>query len=152
MKIAINICFGGFGLSPLAMQEYAKRKGKECYFFRTDYSDKTMKSVPCTLEEAQGQSFVSVYTVPNPEDYRLNERDEDGLFAGANQRAREIHIYDGDIPRDDPDLVAVVEQLGKKANGTHAELKVVEIPDGVEWEIQEYDGSEHVAEVHRTWC
>jgi hypothetical protein len=28
---------------------------------------------------------------------------------------------------------------------------VVEIPDGVEWEIAEYDGLEWVAEKHRTW-
>ena len=27
MKIAYNACFGGFGLSPLAETEYAKRKG-----------------------------------------------------------------------------------------------------------------------------
>lgn len=56
-----------------------------------------------------------------------------------------------DIPRDDYDLVTIVEQLGKKANGEYAILKVVEIPADVEWEIAEYDGAEHVAEVHRTW-
>jgi hypothetical protein len=32
-----------------------------------------------------------------------------------------------------------------------AELKVVESPDDVEWEIEEYDGIEWIAEVHRTW-
>lgn len=56
-----------------------------------------------------------------------------------------------EIGRDDPDLVAVVELLGEKANGHAAELKVVSIPDGVEWFIHEYDGIEHVAEKHRTW-
>jgi len=30
-------------------------------------------------------------------------------------------------------------------------LKIVDIPDGVEWEIEEYDGMEWVAEKHRTW-
>jgi hypothetical protein len=44
-----------------------------------------------------------------------------------------------------------VESLGALANGYCAELKVVEIPDGVEWSIHEYDGSEWVAEAHRTW-
>jgi hypothetical protein len=29
---------------------------------------------------------------------------------------------------------------------------VVEIPDGIEWSIQEYDGLEWVAEKHRTWA
>lgn len=53
--------------------------------------------------------------------------------------------------RADPDLVAAVEQLGEQANGSSAKLKVVEIPDGIEWEIDEYDGREQVAEKHRTW-
>jgi hypothetical protein len=30
-------------------------------------------------------------------------------------------------------------------------LRIVEIPDGVEWHISEYDGIEHIAENHRTW-
>lgn len=58
---------------------------------------------------------------------------------------------DGDIDRDDPVLVQVVEEMGGKANGRYADLKVVEIPDDVQWTIDEYDGSEWVAEVHRTW-
>jgi len=41
--------------------------------------------------------------------------------------------------------------LGKKANGGYAELKVVEIPDDVDWEITEYDGLEQVEEKHRVW-
>jgi len=53
--------------------------------------------------------------------------------------------------RDDPFLVAAVEALGEKASGDLAALKVVEIPDGVEWEIEEYDGNEHIAEKHRCW-
>ena len=32
-----------------------------------------------------------------------------------------------------------------------AELEIVEIPDGVAWQIAEYDGFEHVAGKHRTW-
>lgn len=49
-------------------------------------------------------------------------------------------------------LVTVVEELGEKAWGESARLKVVEIPDDVEWEIAEYDGIEWIAEKHRTWC
>ena len=49
-----------------------------------------------------------------------------------------------------PALVKCVEALGDEASGPFAELKVVEIPDGVEWEIFEYDGLELVAEKHRT--
>jgi hypothetical protein len=58
---------------------------------------------------------------------------------------------DRDIPRNDKDLVEIVESLGNLANGFCASLRIVEIPDGVEWHISEYDGIEHVAENHRTW-
>lgn len=56
-----------------------------------------------------------------------------------------------EIERNDPHLVSVVKELGSEADGSFAELKVVEVPDGVKWTIEEYDGSEWVAEVHRTW-
>jgi len=55
------------------------------------------------------------------------------------------------IERDDPLLVQVLEQLGSKADGRYAKLKVVEVPDGVCWTLEEYDGLEWVAETHRTW-
>jgi hypothetical protein len=61
------------------------------------------------------------------------------------------YFSEREIARDDPDLVAVVRELGAKANSRFADLRVVEVPDDVEWEIAEYDGSEHVAEKHRTW-
>ena len=59
-----------------------------------------------------------------------------------------------DQPRDAPELVRVVEELhALRVNpGTHVcRLKIVEIPDGVEWEIDDYDGVETIHEVHRTW-
>lgn len=57
-----------------------------------------------------------------------------------------------DLERTDPKLVECVEFLGSAvASDGCAKLKVVEVPDGVEWQIEEYDGMEHVAEVHRTW-
>jgi hypothetical protein len=55
------------------------------------------------------------------------------------------------IPRDDLILVEIVESMGEKSFGSFAELKIVEIPDDVEWQIDEYDGAEWVAEKHRTW-
>jgi hypothetical protein len=56
-----------------------------------------------------------------------------------------------DIPRDHPLLVEIVEQDSEAASGAFARLRVVEIPDDVEWQIEEYDGYEHIAEKHRTW-
>lgn len=89
MKIVINSCFGGFGLS------------KEAY------------------------DFLGI-----PWDY---------------------YGHGSELERNDPKLIECVEKLGEKANGRHAELKVVEIPDDVKWYIHDYDGSEAVYEQHRSW-
>lgn len=56
-----------------------------------------------------------------------------------------------DIDRSDPVLVLVVEELGSEASAAWADLKIVEIPDDVDWIIQDYDGKEWIAEKHRTW-
>ena len=61
------------------------------------------------------------------------------------------YFLEHDLERDDPHLVSVVEELGSKANGKYASLKIVEIPDDVEFDVPEYDGMEWVAEKHRTW-
>lgn len=60
-------------------------------------------------------------------------------------------FYSRDIPRDDSALVQVVEELGIESNGECARLKIVEVPDDVNWYIEDYDGLEWVAERHRTW-
>lgn len=53
--------------------------------------------------------------------------------------------------RTNPKLIEVVEKLGDAASGNCARLRVVEIPDGIDWEIDDYDGSETVREKHRSW-
>jgi len=53
--------------------------------------------------------------------------------------------------RSDPRLIEVIEKLGGMASSLLAKLQVVEIPDGVDWTISEYDGWETVEEKHRSW-
>ena len=89
MKIVINRCYGGFGLSDVALTRYKNESGND--------------------------------------------------------------ISQWSIPRNDAILVTIVEELGEDSWGYCAELKVVEIPDGIEWEIGEYDGIEWIAEAHRKW-
>jgi hypothetical protein len=50
--------------------------------------------------------------------------------------------------RNDPILIQVVKELIEEANGSSADLEIVEIPDGCEYYIGEYDGMEHIAD---TW-
>ncbi len=60
--------------------------------------------------------------------------------------------YEFDDDRTNPKLVECVEALGEKASGDFASLTVVEIPDDVEWFIDEYDGIESIHEKHRVWA
>lgn len=63
------------------------------------------------------------------------------------------------LPRDHPDLVSVVDELGPRAGAPERIVKgapnrpivVVDVPDGIDWVIDEYDGLEWVAERHRRW-
>jgi hypothetical protein len=59
--------------------------------------------------------------------------------------------YSRMLSREDPILVEVVEELGDSADANYAKLRIVEIPEDVEYTIEEYDGMEWVAEEHRTW-
>lgn len=83
---------------------------------------------------------------------------EQALCALSQRKGCKLELRDGfayeqgkALLRHDPDLVAVVESLGTQASGPHARLKVVEIPDNVLWFVQDYDGIERVAEIHRSW-
>jgi hypothetical protein len=54
--------------------------------------------------------------------------------------------------RADPRLIKAIEDVGPNGSAGHcAELKIVEIPDGVDWMIDEYDGYESIHEKHRIW-
>ena len=55
-----------------------------------------------------------------------------------------------ELARDSKELVEAVEELMDE-EGFCGDLRVVEIPDGVDYSIEEYDGKEWVAEAHRTW-
>ena len=49
-------------------------------------------------------------------------------------------------------LISAIEYLGiDNCNGIYAKLKIIDIPDDVEWNIEEYDGTEWISEVHQTW-
>jgi hypothetical protein len=112
MKIVINNCHGGFGLSHEAMLLYGK-----------------IKDLNIVWEVDKSKLYH----------YYIGEISDDTYFA------------DWDIQRTDSALIEVVEKLGENAGGRGAELKVVEIPDDVDWQMQEYDGNEWIAEKHRTW-
>lgn len=51
------------------------------------------------------------------------------------------------IPRNDPVTIEVIRELGAKAPDSCAELEIVSIPDGCQYQISEYDGMESI----ETW-
>lgn len=49
----------------------------------------------------------------------------------------------------------MIEELGGEiasaSRYSKTEIKIVDVPDDVDWTIADYDGAEWVAEKHRTW-
>lgn len=138
MKIVINKCYGGFGLSPEGIVAYLNRIGKSAYFYKqTKYTHRDGESLYIRAKPDGSSLFFSTVT--------------EDLGDKTSELPDDVYFYYGDIPRDDENLIVIVESLGKAANGNYADLKVVEIPDGTEYSIEEYDGIEWIAEKHQTW-
>lgn len=156
MKIAINSCFGGFSLSPLAVQRLsplavqrlAQLQGKECYFF-TGFKE---LEGPKAAGEVENNMFFSAYLTPVP-----YKQPEDWHTLTPKQRQESNDAYDKIAlsarpdDRTDPLLIQVIEELGEKADGCCAKIKIVEIPDGTNYVIEEYDGRESIHEAHQSW-
>jgi hypothetical protein len=49
-----------------------------------------------------------------------------------------------ELPRNDKDLIQVVEELGSAAFGQNAELAIIEIPNNANWKISEAVGYEYI--------
>jgi len=59
--------------------------------------------------------------------------------------------YLGYDVRTNPLLIQVIEELGDDANTELSCIEIVEIPDGIHYEIYDYDGIETAHECHRSW-
>ena len=132
MKLVINSCYGGFGLSPRATKRYLELKGKEAYFYRqTKYNcqDNTLEFQ--RIDNAENLNELFVYCTTEDQGEVLNDY-PDNTF------------YNRNIPRNDKHLVQVVEELGVEANSKVSKLEIVEIENGRWYKIDEYDGYESV--------
>ena len=140
MKVVINRCHGGFGLSHEAVMRYYEIKGVTVY-----------------PEQSQDSWKFWTYWTVKPED-RIESKYGDAFYAMSLEDRRAYNaaqdaqtVCPREIERHDPALVQVVEEMGNEADGKYADLDVIEIPDGVDYIVEEYDGMEHIAEAHRTW-
>jgi len=144
MKLVINRCHGGFGLSLAAIRRLAELKGHSVYFYKAnydnvDYTAKRKDRQKPTYHQTDNDSGLCVHPILEDLGPICTE---DEIYAAT---------FFNDFERNDPHVVQVVEELGEAANGQFAELGIVEVPDDLDYVIEEYDGSEWVAEVHRTW-
>jgi len=95
---------------------------------------------------------IRLYLTKSGKPWEEESREPSGLTYFWLNKANEELFWENDLTRDDPLLVEIVENLtSEKASGRFAELKIVEIPDDVDWYIEEHDGREWVSERHRTW-
>lgn len=136
MKVVINRCFGGFSLSDKAIKELAKLEGKQAFFFKQESGYKG-KYIP--ISNNHDELFSICFDISNPNDF-----DEKELWD-------KHYLTSRPDDRTDSNLIKVVENLGDKASGRFAKLAVVEIPDGIDWEIDEHGGVETVHERHQSW-
>lgn len=143
MKVVINKCFGGFGLSDAAYEKLIEYGVPVRKYIEQERDSETGLYKPQPLND--GEVIFDRELTPEGE-CSLN----DLYYKYKSGRSRYWDCWI-DESRSHPLLLRVVEELGEKANGRCASLTVVEIPDGVEYEISEYDGMEHIAEKHRTW-
>jgi len=133
VKVVINKCFGGFGLSKAAQRAIFARG--------CDHHSK------CTPEEYFGAA-------KNPgwrSDFERQLADESSYGLVVVDELIISDEHRNDTSRACPVLVAVVEEMGDAAFGQYSKLRVVEVPDGVEFDVDDYDGQESIHERHRSW-
>ena len=140
-KVILNKDYGGFGVSALAHQMYAKKKfGRELFIYSGGDFSEGLRAVH--------------YTKVSVDDF--NKRHSLMYFYSFTDLGQEINLnlsLDDNIEtlnitsdyREDPLLIEIVEELGEKANDSFSTLKVVEIPDELangNYMIDNYDGIE----------
>lgn len=123
MKVAINTCYGGFGLSDTAYKMLIEEYG-------------------WTVTDLDSKGHV----VDESADI-IHYGKRWGIDAIYGLRA---YSFSNEL-RSNSDVISVIEKLGTKANGRCANIKIIKVPDGVDWEISEYDGMESIEESHRSW-
>ena len=144
MKVVINDCHGGFGLSRETVERYLELKGIKVYPEPDGFGSREFGITKYWLVEP-GEQRVADVTAKQWSEMTLEERQT------YNERYSTQVFYERDVDRGDPFLVQAIEELGESADGRFAKLKIVDVPDDVEWYVEEYDGLEWVAEKHRTW-
>ena len=135
-KVILNKCFGGFGLSKEAYELYAKKKGISVFH----YTQENLKKEIYTYATDDNRTFDFYFTKDFGDNVYISDEDFKEYFLNLDEKFRE-----------DKTLIEVVEELGKKANAFYSNLKIVEIPDDLDYVIDNYDGIETLHQKVKEW-
>lgn len=147
MQIVINKCYGGFGLSNAAEDALIGKCEHSTLVEPIEYYGGPSSA----FYEANKGRF-------GPDHWKGAYNHDLQQFNSSSHAITRFHdgkvIYDAHRDYDNrscPELLKVIKAMGKDANGQYAELRIVEIPDGRKFEINDYDGVESVHAVHEVW-
>ena len=132
MKVVINACYGGFGLSQKALRELVNRG--------------LSITIEKNREPVNVESPLTISYCEEVTDWWLWKTKRSWYELGLN-----YHVVDTIKFRTNPKLIEVVEELGEDVDTLYSNLKIIEVPDGEDVYIAEYDGKEWVAQKHKGW-
>ena len=135
-KVILNKCCGGFGLSKEAYELYAKKKGISVFH----YTQENLKKEIYTYATDDNRTFDFYFTKDFGDNVYISNEDFKKYFLNLDENFRE-----------DKTLIEVVEELGEKANTFYSNLKIVEIPDDLDYVIDNYDGIETLHQKVQEW-
>lgn len=142
-KVVINNCYGGFGLSNVALKRLVELTSSKTVYFYEQTKHNFRNDGENEYRKISENKSVGFFTHPMLKD----------LGEVVTKLPNDYYLSTWELVEDrsNPLLIQVIEELGTKANGQCSLLKIVEIPDGVEYEIDDYDGMESIEEAHRSW-
>lgn len=146
-KVIINKCFGGYGFVPFTIQQYADAKGIKLYWYTRDCSRDVGRAkealISTTIDEINQRDdlLMDVYPI-------MRDMGDAFILAWGENSDLIFEMPPKEMSRVDPVLIEIIERYGdQNVHGCYAP-KVVEVPDGVAWVVEEYDGFESLHEAH----
>ena len=133
MKVVLNNCHGGFGLSIKGIKRYLELSGKDCFFYVFIEGDATVDEHYKLIDdyennkELNGPNFIKVPIITTED-----------LGNIRDSISNELRFNDESLSRTDPILIQIIEELGEEASNRRcSSLIIKEIPDEMKFNIKD---------------